>query len=171
MSVALERALSARLRLGSTAASHAPSPAPGQQTCRAAPRAPTRRCRRGVQRPCGPHPPTPVSRPTPGRPLRPEDHQRRPRPLPARDVVAVAPPTSEAGRFVTDWHRAIHLAAVRDQVPGLVGNQAGPKAKSCPGDLPLHDPRQSGKPRGFQSRRTTPAFPVGPFFAQYRVGL
>jgi hypothetical protein len=45
---------------GSAAAIRAPFPAPGQRTCRAVPRAPTRRCRRGVQRPYGPHPPTPV---------------------------------------------------------------------------------------------------------------
>jgi hypothetical protein len=44
----------------SPAAIHAPFLAPGQRTYRAAPRAPTRRCRPGVHRPCGPHPPTPV---------------------------------------------------------------------------------------------------------------
>jgi hypothetical protein len=35
-------------------------PSAGQRTCRAAPRAPNRRCCRGAQRPCGPHAPTPV---------------------------------------------------------------------------------------------------------------
>jgi hypothetical protein len=48
-----------RLRSASVAASRAPSRAPGQPTCRAVPPAPTRRYRPGVQRPCGPHAPTP----------------------------------------------------------------------------------------------------------------
>jgi len=50
----------ARWRIASAAASRAPFPTPGQRTCQAALRAPTRRCRPGAQRPCGPHPPTPV---------------------------------------------------------------------------------------------------------------